>query len=341
MNYVGFDLGSSSLKVLEVAKEGDKLRAIQAFEYTNPFGVMIPQDEVQLKQLAGMIKQVLTEHKVQTTSLRAAIPESLISTKIISTPPLSDAELASAIDWLAEQHIAIPLEEAKVEYEVLYRPDPSKKEENMRVMLIGVPKTVIAAQLRFFEFLEIEPVLMETQVVAMVRSVLADKMPTTLMVHMGAASTDLAIVHEREIVFVYSFANGGRLLTRSIERGLNLTAEQAEEYKKSYGIDPALLEGKLASILDPVMKLFVTEIQKALQYFTGQFGTLQVQRILFAGGGANLVGLVPYFAKQFTQEIVIANPFERLVADTKTPLPTDRAASFAVATGLVMRDVAK
>lgn len=339
MNYVGFDLGSSSLKVLEVAKEGERLKAVQAFEYTNPFGMMIPQDEVQLKQLAGMIKQVLSEHKIQTTSLRTAIPESLISTKIVSTPPLSDAELASAIDWLAEQHIAIPLEEVNVEYEVLYRPDQSKKEENMRVMLIGVPKTVIASQLHFFELLEIEPVIMETQVVAMVRSILSEQMPTTLVVNMGASTTDLVIVHEKEIVFVYSFGNGGRLLTRSIERGLNLTTDQAEEYKKSYGIDPALLEGKLATILDPVMRLFVTEIQKALQYFTGQFGTLQVQRIMFAGGGAQLVGLVPYFAKQFTQEIVVANPFEHLVADTKTPLPTDRAASFAIATGLVMRDV--
>lgn len=339
MNYVGFDLGSSSLKVIEVTKEGSRLRAVQAFEYTNPFGVATPQDETQLKQLAGMVKQVLIEHKVQTTSVRTAIPEALISTKIVSTPPLSDAELASAIDWLAEQHIAIPLEEVKVEYEVLYRPDPSKKEENMRVMLIGVPKTVIQSQLHFFELLEIEPVLMETQIVALVRSILNDQMPTSLIVNMGASTTDLVIVHEKEIVFVYSFANGGRLLTRSVERGLNLTTEQAEEYKKSYGIDPQLLEGKLAGILDPVMRLFVTEIQKALQYFTGQFGTLQVQRIVFAGGGAQLLGLVPYFAKQFSQEIVVANPFEHIVVDTKTPLPTDRAASFAIATGLVMRDI--
>lgn len=338
MNYVGFDLGSSSLKLLEVTKEGGKLKAIQAFEYANPFGVMLPTDEAQLQQLATMLKQVISEHKVDTRSVRTAIPESLISTKIISTPPLSDAELASAIDWLAEQHIAIPLDEAKIEYEVLYRPANGKKEENMRVMIIGVPKTVIAAQMKLFELLEIEPVVMETQTVSLLRSVTQEQMPTTLIVNMGASSTDFTIVHEKEIVFVYSFGNGGRLLTRSIERGLNLTTEQAEEYKKSYGIDPQFLEGKISAILDPVMRLFVAEIQKALLYFTSQFGTQQVQRILFAGGGAQLVGLVPYFAKHFTQEIVIANPLQNIVADTKTPLPMDRSSSFAIATGLVMRE---
>src|SRR5258706_10119759 len=184
MNYVGFDLGSSSLKLLEVVNEGGKLKAVQAFEYTNPFGLALPTDEAQLKQLATMLKQVLTQHNVSVGSVRTAIPESLISTKIISTPPLSDAELASAIDWLAEQHIAIPLEEAKIEYEVLYRPGADKKDENMRVMIIGVPKKVIEAQMHLFELAEIEPVLLETQTVSLVRAVATDQMPTTLIVNM-------------------------------------------------------------------------------------------------------------------------------------------------------------
>lgn len=338
MNSVGFDLGSASLKLLEVTKDGDKLKPVQAFEYANPFGIALPPDETQMQQLAQMVKQVILERKVQTGSVRVGIPEASISTKIISTPSLSDAELSSAIDWLAEQHIAIPLEELQVEYEVLYRPPAEKKEENMRVMLIGVPKKVIASYMKFFELLEIEPVLMETQVLSILRATLQPDMPTTLVIHFGASTTELMIVHEKEIVFVYSFASGGRLLTRSIERGLNLDTQQAEEYKRSYGMDPQLLEGKLSQILDPVMKLFVAEIQKAMQFFTGQFGTLQVKRIVFTGGGAHLLGIVPFFASQFSQEIIVANPFERLVADTKVQLPTDRAASFDVCMGLVMRD---
>ncbi|PWU22892.1 hypothetical protein C5B42_04890 [Candidatus Cerribacteria bacterium 'Amazon FNV 2010 28 9'] len=340
MNAVGFDLGSSSLKIMEASKEGDKYRALQALEFANPFGVMIPPDAAQLEQLAGMLKQVLHEHKLPLGSIRTALPESLISTKIISTPTLTDAELASAIDWLAEQHIAIPLEELKIEYEVLYRPDKSKSnDQNMRVMLIGVPKRVVTSYLKVFELMEVEPVVMETQVLAALRPVINDQLPTTLLVHMGASSTELVIVHEREIVFVYSFASGGRLLTRSIERGLNLDTQQAEEYKKSYGVDPQFLEGKLVRILDPVMRLFVNEMQKALQYFTGQFGTLRVKRIVFSGGGANLQGIIPFFASQFDQEVVVANPFDRFVSDVKTPIPTDRAPSFDVSCGLVLRDI--
>lgn len=338
MHNVGFDLGSSSLKVVEASRVGAKLHAVQAFEYVNPFGIMLPADEVELQQLAAMVKQVLVEHKVDLTNVRTAIPESLISSKIVNTPPLSDAELASAIDWLAEQHIAIPLDEVKVEYEVLYRPGSNNKDENMRVMLIGVPKTVISNHMKFYDLLGIEPTIMETQVVSLLRACVQPEMPTTMVVNMGGLTTDIAIVHQQEIVFTYSFAIGGRLLTRSIEKGLNLTVDQAENYKKSYGIDPQQLEGKLATILDPVMKLFVSEMQKALQFFTSQHGTFQVERIVLSGGSALLAGAVPYFAKNFSQEIIIANPFINLTTDTKTPLPADRSCTFAIATGLAMRE---
>lgn len=339
MNSVGFDLGSHSLKLIELAPEGKKFRPIKVNQFTHPFGVMIPQDLDQIQQLAAMVKKALVENKYTTANIRAALPESVISSKIISTPPLSDAELASAIDWLAEQHIAIPLEELKVEYEVLYRPDKSKPNENMRVMLIGVPKAVISSYLSFFDYLEVEPVALETQVLSVLRSLTQENMPTTLFVHMGAAATDFFIVHQGEIVFVYSFSNGGRLITRSIERGLNVDTKQAEEYKVSYGVDVSFLEGKVAKIIQPVMQLFIVEIQKAMQYFTSQYGTQTVKRVVFSGGSAHMPGLIAAMSAQMNMECTIAHPFEKLVVDTKVPVPLDREAAFTVAVGLAMRSV--
>lgn len=337
MNTVGFDLGSHSIKLLELAQEGSKHRVVRVNQFTHPFGVMIPQDSDQVQQLAGMIKKVLLENKYTVKNIRAALPESVISTKIISTPTLSDAELASAIDWLAEQHIAIPLEELRVEYEVLYRPPANKKNENMRVLLVGVPKAVIASYMTFFEFLEVEPVALESQVISILRALVRENQPTTLFVHMGAASTDFFIVHQGEIVFVYSFSNGGRLITRSIERSMNVDTKQAEEYKISYGADPKFLEGKIAKIVQPVLQLFVIEIQKAMQYFTSQFGTQTVKNIVFSGGSAHMPGLISLIGSQTGIESTIAHPFELLLSDTKTPLPTDREAAFSVAVGLALR----
>lgn len=339
MNAVGFDLGSYSLKIVEGSREGKKLKIAKAVEFLHPFGSMLPPDMDQMQQMATMIKSLFTDKKIPVQNVRAALPESMVSTKIISTPQLSDAELASAIDWLAEQHIAIPLEEMNVEYEVLYRPGKDKKNENMRVMLIGVPKAVVSSYLKLFDLLEIEPVALETQVISILRSTVQPAFPTTLLVHMGAATTDFFIVHEGEIIFVYSFGNGGRLLSRSIERGLNIDAKQAEEYKKSYGVDPALFEGKLSTILQPVLQLFITEMLKAMQFFTNQYGTLSVKRVVLSGGASMMPGLISHLASALNAEVTLARPFADVIADAKVSLPADREASFTVATGLMMRSI--
>ncbi len=338
MNAVGFDLGSYSLKLAEVSNEGNNHKVIRVKQFLHPFGVMLPSDTDQLKQLAGMIKKIFVEQKFSTQNIRAALPESVVSTKIVSTPPLSDAELASAIDWLAEQHIAIPIEDLKIEYEVLYRPDKMHKNDNMRVMLIGVPKSVINAYMTLFEYMEIDPIALETQVLSILRSIYSESMPTTLLMHIGASSTDFFIVHQGEVVFVYSFANGGRLLTRSIERGLNIETKQAEEYKMQYGVDPQFLEGKLVTILQPVLQLFKTEMQKAMQFFTNQYGTQTVKRVLVSGGSAHLPGLIPHLAKQLNLECTIAHPFSVFGSSaTNVQLPNEKEAAFTVATGLAIR----
>lgn len=338
MNAIGFDLGSYSVKVIEGSFDGKKLYLVRAEEFTHPFGVMLPQDTEQLKQLATMVKEMWVQKKLSTSNLRASLPESVVSTKIVSTPPLTDAELASAIDWLAEQHIAIPLEQLSLEYEVLYRPERGKN-ENMRVMLIGVPKTVIGQYVNFFNFMEVEPVVLETQTVSLFRSLGAEEMPTTLIVHMGASETNLFIVHDKEIVFVYSVPTGGRLLTRAIERTFSLDTKQAEEYKRSYGLDAQFLEGKLLDTLNPIMNMVVGEMQKALQFFVNQYGTMTVKRILLSGGAANIPGIIPYVAGKLNAEVVVAHPFAQAVFDTKTQVPHDREASFTVAAGLVMRKI--
>lgn len=336
MNITGFDLGSSSLKVIESATGGKRPKIISAYEFAHPFGTMLPPDQDQMNNLADMIKKALVEKKMSLQHVRAALPESLISTKIVTTPTLTDAELASAIDWLAEQNIAIPLDELRVEYQVLYRPDGGKRDQNMRVALFGVPKVVIENYMRLFEMMDIQPEILETQVVSIMRTFVQSDTPTTLVVHMGASATDFFIVHNGELVFVYSFPNGGRLLTRSIERGLNVDTAQAQEYKHSYGIDKQFLEGKIETILSPVMQLFVNEIYKAMQFFSVQYGTEHIKRVLLTGGSAQLPGMIEYLASTLQVEVITAHPFSNFEVDTKVALPTDHESSFDVASGLAL-----
>jgi len=330
---VALDLGSYAVKVLQV-RQGKKLFVERAVEVPNTVGVSSPTDDAVADKLTQLITNIFTDHKLSKSDVRLSLPEALVSTKIISIPSLTDAELASAINWQAEQHIPIPLDELSLEYQVLYRPDRKNPSEQMRVLMVGTRKIVIEKYLNVFLRAGIEPTALETQMIALIRAMqFTQEDVPTLVANMGASSTDLAIVYQGELRFVYTFASGGQVLTRTTEQAVQLDAKQAEEYKRSYGLDPTQLAGKMRDILLPPVKTSILEMQKAMQFFASQNTLDPVKRVLLAGGGAQLPGLPQFIAEQLNCEVLTAAPFTGLEGE----VPATNQLAFGVAMGLILK----
>ncbi len=331
---VAVDIGSYTIKAIQ-GKPGKQIQVSRAFEAFNPTGASAAADEGMAEKLAELIKNIFTDHRLNTTEVHLSIPESLVSTKIISIPPLNDAELASAIQWQAEQYIPIPKDELSLEYQVLFRPDHRDKEAQMRVLLVGARKSVIEKYLDIFLRVGVEPTVLETQTLSLFRSLqFGIQDPPSLLVDLGATATHMGVVHQGELAFVYSYPSGGQVLTRSLEQALQLDTKQAEQYKRSYGLDETQLQGKIRQVLLPVLKLTIMEIQKMMQFYSTQMPPNKVTRILLSGGGAQLPGLVQFITEQLGVEVLMASPFATSVGD----LPQTNQPAYAVAMGLLMRE---
>ena len=333
-NTIAFDLGNYTMKAL-VAKPGRQLNLLRSVEVFNPLGLSLAGDETAATKLGELIGNTFTDHQLPRTDVRLSLPETLVTTKIISIPPLSDAELASAINWQAEQHIPIPLDELSLEYQVVYRPARNARNEQMRVLLVGARKSVIDAYLDPFYRAGIEVSVLETQTLSILRSMqFTPEDPTTLVVHTGATHTNLAIVHHGELRFVYSYNHGGQLFTRTIEQAIQLDGKQAEQYKRTYGLDAAQLQGKLREVLLPAVRAYVIEMQKAIQFFSTQPDAEPVKRLVLSGGSAQLPGLVQFIIEQFGTEVFVAAPF----TGAQGEVPQVNHPVFTVCVGLLQRE---
>src|SRR5258708_25157967 len=105
---VGIDFGNYTLKAVQ-GKAGPKVNVQKSTQVFNPLGMCVPTDEASAQKLAELVTNMFNDSALARTDVRLSLPEFLVSTKIISIPTLTDAELASAITWQAEQHIRIPL----------------------------------------------------------------------------------------------------------------------------------------------------------------------------------------------------------------------------------------
>ncbi len=335
MNIVSIDIGTYSIKAIHARKKRDGMEIVRVVEAPNMLGMSIPTDDVSREKFVQQLQAFFSDNSLPLSEVRLALPESIVSTKVIQIPVLSDAELASAIGWQAEQHIPIPKEDLSLEYQVLYRPPKTEKDMPMRVLLVGTRRSVVEKYVESFIEIGIEPSCLETQTLSILRALAPQPSdPTTLVAHMGFSTMDISITQGNELAFVFSHPQGGILLTRAIENALQLPANQAEEYKRTYGLDERYFEGKVQVALQPVIKTFIDYILKAMQYYSSQNPQDRVARVIFSGGTAQLPQFVSYAAATLGVEVLLLSPFAQATGE----IPQANQPAFSVCMGLLLRN---
>jgi len=336
--YFGLDIGSSSIKVCQTSLSGPKNFVVQAVGLAmNPVGsVDFTSPEVQEK-LKPVVKKLLTEAKIHEKRVVVSVAESRVYSRILSMPVMSEAELATAIKWEAEQFVPVPVSEVELDFSIISQPNDKSDDKKMLVYLVAAPKKYLQGMVDFVTGCGLEPIAVESEMVAVSRAFTYGATPaTSLFVHMGALSTVLAIVDGSALTFSYVTPSGGVALTRALAQSLSLPLPQAEEYKRTYGLDEKQLEGKVRTGLLIILDSIMTEIRKAMEYHLSVRKS-PVTRIVLSGGGAYL----PQFSSHISQvfggiEVVVGDPFSVAKAGHGVVLPRERAV-YSVAIGLSQR----
>ena len=194
MSITALDIGTHSIKAI-TAKNSKNPNISVAVSIPNKLGLVIPNSEQEVSQFTEMIANLLHDYKLDQTDIRLSLPEYFVANKVIEVPFLTDAELASAISWQAEQHIPIPKNDLSLQYQVIERPEKKSPDSKMKVLLVGSRKSITEKLNNIFLSLGIEPTILETQIFSVLRSLNIESTdPETLIVNMGATSTDFAVV---------------------------------------------------------------------------------------------------------------------------------------------------
>jgi type IV pilus assembly protein PilM len=335
---IGLDIGSKSIKIVELEKEANAftLSASGIVGYSgNTVDKMV--DDKEFAALGQVIKKLHAEAGVTKRDVVVSIPEPLVFTRTIRFPLLTDAEIASAVKWEAEQYIPIPVNEAIIQHSILQRNDTATPPEVI-VLLVAAPRTVVEKYTKVVSAAGLTTIAIETELIALTRS-LAPGDKTILLVDLGAGSTDIAIAKGGLLSFSRSIPIAGEAFTRAVSQGLGITAAQAEEYKKTYGLGTKQLEGKVKAALEPVLRMVVDEIKKAINYYQTEEKGDMPAAIMVSGGTSGMPEIVSMLATLTGMEVLIANPFAKIQIDPDTAKKlAPYAPLYAVSTGLAMRE---
>lgn len=347
MNFVGLDLGSHSLKAVELkkTKKGEKKELVGYDSAPAPPQSLASEAEVDLVAFSESLRNFFDEANFSTQNVAAALPESQVFTRVISVPQMNPKELENAMKWEAEQYIPIPLEEVSLDYRIIEEKVVKGKDgrDLMDILLVAAPLTLTKKYLKIINDAGLKVVGLETEAMAAARSLvgLNSSSPTTMVVSLGAETTDISVVSEGNIRFTRSISTGGEAFARAVSQELGLEMTQAEEYTKSYGLEESELEGKVMKAIKPVFDVVVSEIKRSFAYYASQRQDDPLRRIVLAGGIAGLPGILAYLAAAVDVEVQLGDPWRSVAIPSKFDREEleDLGPKFAVAVGLALKDI--
>ncbi len=335
-DHIGIDFGNHSVKAVQL-KDLETNPSLVAFaSQPTPIGVINSEDEDHQKQLAEALKILYEEGRFRTRNAVVALPEFSIFTRFLEFPGVKEDELEDAVHWQAKQVVPIPINEVQTSWILLGK---DELRNAYRVLLVAAPKKLIDLYVKILQMAKIEPVAVETEGVAAGRAVYrSGGVQNAVILDFGSQSTDMGIISNGDLIFSQSISVGADALTRAIATDFSFEYNQAEEYKRNYGLDNTQLEGKIFNSLKPVVDSIVAEIRRGVEFYKGRTLQAPPDQYMLIGDGALLPGLVPYIAQEMNATVLLADPWAgiRLTSQQESVISRGKPA-YAVAVGLALK----
>lgn len=335
----GFDIGTNFLKAVWLGFDEKRTELLSCVVLPTPTRGMLSESPLDQEEMAQAFKQLRNEGKITTKFAHIALAENQVFTKVIEMPVLSDKELSSAIRWEAEQYIPAALTTMTLDYIVLKQVQTNAG-PRMLVLLVAAPTTLIGRYQHVLDMAGMSIASVETEILSIVRSALPEEAaPTTFIIHIGALSTSFAITQQSIPIFTYSIPVGGTAIVRAIASDFGFSLNQAEEYKRTYGISETNLSGKIGKAIGPILSTIALEIKKALAFYKEKYQKdFPIQQLILSGEVASTPGITSYFADQCGVETVILNPFTAQKIENVPEEIFANASEFGTAVGLAIKD---
>jgi len=339
---VGLDIGSSSVKVVELKPTPKGLH--QYHLVSLGMERLIPEAIVDgaimdSGAVINTIHKVFDQSRIKTKNVATSLSGSSVIIRKISLPVMSDEELAESIHWEAEQYIPFAIEDVNLDYQVMER--RGGDQATMDVILAAVKKDRINNYTSVISHAGRIPVVMDVDAFALQNAFeinYPDELDKVLaLINVGASVANISIFQEGASVLWRDISFGGNQYTESIQKELNLSYEQAEELKKGGEVE-GIPQESLLSILNSVSANVVREVQKTVDFFQA----VSLDKLIISGGSAKIRGLDQFLSEKLNTPVEMFNPFRNISYSPKEfdPEYLDEVAPiFGVAVGLALREV--
>lgn len=336
---IGLDIGRSSFTAVEISRNNkNKIATLENAYICNN---CVSSDS---SRMADELKHFISESGFGTKKAVLAIPEAKVFSTIINVPFRTEKEVSSFLEVQGNKIFPRPLSELVYSFAILGPNEINKAEVDVNVVASG--KDYVANLFDITRNAGLEVLAIESEAYATVRALIRgqniSENQAILVVNVGVGDADMMVIRNGFVRFSRNVTLGGVTFTRAISQALGVSEEQAEEYKKSYGLDDTVLEGKIINAMKPVAETLINEIKRTINFYSTRNSFSEFVRVIYSGS-AVMPGLLAFSAENLGMEVELANPFAGLNFSSKTNKVKENLINsgpiYTISVGLALKEV--
>jgi type IV pilus assembly protein PilM len=339
---VGLDIGSSSVKAVELQKRGNNILLTNLGYETLQPDTIVDGQIMELNNVSNVIANIFTQHQIKTPRVAAGVSGHSVIVKNIVLPQMSEEELRESFSWHAEEHIPFDIADVNLDYQLT-----GSSSDALQVLMAACKSDKIANVKQAIQLAGKQPVVIDVDTFALQNCYEVNYQPkageVVALLNIGAATMNINILNGTRSVFARDASVGGSQYTSLLQKELGLTFEQAESVKRGGPVPDEAESRPIKPIIETVSDMLALEIRKTMDFYraTAEEGG-GIRKILIAGGGSKLPGLAEYLGKRFDIPVEVFDPFRQIEVDSRKFDPDymrEIVPEMAVAVGLALRGV--
>lgn len=350
---VGLDIGSHTIKLVELSLHKDKYRMDKFGIAPLPSEAVVDGAIMEHAQVVDVIKDLFKSKKVKTKNVAISMSGPSVVVKILHVPLMTEDELEEQIALEAEQYVPFDLDEVNLDFHILREDEvDAEGEPQMAVLLVAAKIDILEARTAVVKEAGLNPVVMDVDVFAIenMYGINYDVSPEeiTALVNVGASYVNINVLADGASAFTRDVLIGGNRYIEALKQELNLSDEDAEATMN--GNPKWIPVGEVQSgaadrILESVNVEVTTEVTRSFDFFRSAMVSEEmeeIKKVVLSGGGAQIVGLAQMLSSQLGIEVEFADPFRQIDLADKDYTPealAELAPLAAIGVGLATRRV--
>jgi type IV pilus assembly protein PilM len=342
---VGLDIGSSSVKAVELSRRGRG----KEFELSHLGVAPMPAEAIvqgaflNSSAIVEAIREAFEKAKIRTKNVAAAVCGHSVIVKKVSLPAMTRDELDEQIRWEAEQYIPFDVNEVNLDFQIL---PTGGGEGQMEVLLVAAKKDLVDDYVQVIREAGLVPAAIDVAAFAVENAFEAnyDVRPDEVvaLVNIGAQVVNINIIVNGAPAFTRDITTAGNQYTEEIQKSLSISFEEAERIKlggrgskSSQEVVPQEVEQAMRSVTETV----IGEISRSLDFFSATSADSRIERIVLCGGGASVAGLQAAFQQRAGAKVEVMDPLARMIPNSRfeAEFLDEIAPALGVGVGLALR----